>query len=154
MTNIGISHVLYRKKQKILMLRKFCYEVICFPGLFVLLPKLRIMSLLLEWFKTHTICQIQKIALKVGFFCFPTATWLSPNFCGNQQRCLHFRLLLEDPFEQLSGIVKNVDRHGKPALFLIMTDSCLKIIQAKIKVVRRRKSVNNATIFYSLILKC
>lgn len=48
MTNIGISHVLYRKKQKILMLRKFCYEVICFPGLFVLLPKLRIMSLLLE----------------------------------------------------------------------------------------------------------
>ena len=68
--------------------------------------------------------------------------------CGNQQRCLHFRLLLEDPFEQLSGIVKNVDRHGKPALFLIMTDSCLKIIQAKIKVVRRRKSVNNATISY------
>ena len=48
--------------------------------------------------------------------------------CGNQQRCLHFRLLLEDPFEQLSGIVKNVDRHGKPALFLIMTDRCLKII--------------------------
>ena len=68
--------------------------------------------------------------------------------CGNQQRCLHFRLLLEDPFEQLFGIVKNVDRHGKPALFLIMTDSCLKIIQAKIKVVRRRKSVNNATISY------
>ena len=48
MTNIGISHVLYRKKQKILMLRKFCNEVICFSGLFVLLPKLRIMSLLLE----------------------------------------------------------------------------------------------------------
>ena len=69
--------------------------------------------------------------------------------CGNQQRCLHFRLLLEDPFEQLFGIVKNVDRHGKPALFLIMTDSCLKIIQAKIKVVRRRKSVNNATISYT-----
>lgn len=36
------------KKQKILMLRKFCYEVIYFSGLFVLLPKLRIMSLLLE----------------------------------------------------------------------------------------------------------
>ena len=71
--------------------------------------------------------------------------------CGNQQRCLHFRLLLEDPFEQLFGIVKNVDRHGKPALFLIMTDSCLKIIQAKIKVVRRRKSVNNATISYTLV---
>ncbi len=48
MTNIGISHILYRKKQKILMLRKFCYEVICFSGLFVLLPKLRIMGLLLE----------------------------------------------------------------------------------------------------------
>ena len=77
---------------------------------------------------------------------------LKPNnivdYCVNQQRCLHFRLLLEDPFEQLSGIVKNVDRHGKPALFLIMADSCLKIIQAKIKVVRRRKSVNNATISY------
>ncbi len=48
MTNIGISHVLYRKKQKILMLRKFCDEVICFSGLFILLLKLRIMSLLLE----------------------------------------------------------------------------------------------------------
>ena len=48
MTNIGISHVLYRKKQKILMLRKFCNEVICFLGLFVLLLKLRIMGLLLE----------------------------------------------------------------------------------------------------------
>ena len=36
------------KKQKILMLRKFCNEVICFLGLFVLLPKLRIMGLLLE----------------------------------------------------------------------------------------------------------
>ena len=59
--------------------------------------------------------------------------------------------MLEDPFEQLFGIVKNVDRHGKPALFLIMTDSCLKIIQAKIKVVRRRKSVNNATISYTLL---
>ena len=70
--------------------------------------------------------------------------------CGNQQRCLHFRLLLEDPFEQLSGIVKNVDRHGKPALFLIMTDRCLRIIQEKTKAVRRRKSVNNATISYSL----
>jgi len=58
--------------------------------------------------------------------------------------------LLEDLFEQLSGIVKNVNRHGKPTLFLIMTDSCLKIIQAKIKVVRRRKSVNNATISYTL----
>lgn len=69
------------------------------------------------------------------------------------KRCLQFRLLLEDPFEQLSGIVKNVDRHRKPALFLIMTDSCLKIIQAKIKVVRRRKSVNNATIFYSFNLE-
>ena len=56
------------------MLRKFCYEVICFLGLFVLLLKLRIMGLLLERFKTHTICQIQKFALKVGFFCFPTAT--------------------------------------------------------------------------------
>ena len=79
---------------------------------------------------------------------------LKPNnivdYCVNQQRCLHFRLLLEDPFEQLSGIVKNVDRHGKPALFLIMADSCLKIIQAKIKVVRRRKSVNNATISYRI----
>ena len=71
-----------------------------------------------------------------------------PIVCRNQQCCLHFWLLLEDPFEQLSGIVKNVDRHGKPALFLIMADSCLKIIQAKIKVVRRRKSVNNATISY------
>ena len=30
------------------MLRKFCDEVICFLGLFVLLPKLRIMGLLLE----------------------------------------------------------------------------------------------------------
>ena len=30
------------------MLRKFCDEVICFSGLFVLLSKLRIMSLLLE----------------------------------------------------------------------------------------------------------
>jgi len=68
--------------------------------------------------------------------------------CGNQQRCLHFRLLLEDLFEQLSGIVKNVDRHGKTALFLIMTDSCLRIIQEKTKAVRRRKSVNNATISY------
>ena len=69
--------------------------------------------------------------------------------CRNQQCCLHFWLLLEDPFEQLSGIVKNVDRHGKPALFLIMPDSCLRIIQAKTKAVRRRKSVNNATISYS-----
>ena len=68
--------------------------------------------------------------------------------CRNQQCCLHFWLLLEDPFEQLSGIVKNVDRHGKPALFLIMPDSCLRIIQAKTKAVRRRKSVNNATISY------
>ena len=75
-----------------------------------------------------------------------TATYL---ICGNQQRCLHFRLLLEDLFEQLSGIVKNVDRHGKTALFLIMTDSCLRIIQAKTKAIRRRKSVNNATISYS-----
>ena len=49
--------------------------------------------------------------------------------CRNQQRCLHFWLLLEDPFEQLSGIVKNVDRHGEAALFLIMADSCLRIIQ-------------------------
>ena len=48
--------------------------------------------------------------------------------CGNQQRCLHFRLLLEDLVEHLSGIVKNVDRHGKSALFLIMADRCLKII--------------------------
>ena len=70
--------------------------------------------------------------------------------CRNQQCCLHFWLLLEDPFEQLSGIVKNVDRHGKPALFLIMPDSCLRIIQAKTKAVRRRKSVNNATISYTL----
>ena len=68
--------------------------------------------------------------------------------CRNQQCCLHFWLLLEDPFEQLSGIVKNVDRHGKPALFLIIPDSCLRIIQAKTKAVRRRKSVNNATISY------
>ena len=68
--------------------------------------------------------------------------------CRNQQCCLHFWLLLEDPFEQLSGIVKNVDRHGKPTLFLIMPDSCLRIIQAKTKAVRRRKSVNNATISY------
>ncbi|WP_204373988.1 hypothetical protein, partial [Eikenella corrodens] len=44
----------------------------------------------------------------------------------------------------------NVDRHGKTALFLIMADSCLRIIQAKTKAVRRRKSVNNATISYSL----
>ena len=65
--------------------------------------------------------------------------------CRNQQRCLHFRHLLEDPFEQLSGIVKNVDRHGKTALFLTMADSCLRIIQAKTKAVHRRKSVNNAT---------
>ena len=72
--------------------------------------------------------------------------------CRNQQCCLHFWLLLEDPFEQLSGIVKNVDRHGKPALFLIMPDSCLRIIQAKTKAVRRRKSVNNATISYILSL--
>ncbi|WP_308904004.1 hypothetical protein [Neisseria subflava] len=70
--------------------------------------------------------------------------------CRNQQCCLHFWLLLEDPFEQLSGIVKNVDRHGKPALFLIIPDSCLRIIQAKTKAVRRRKSVNNATISYNL----
>ena len=70
--------------------------------------------------------------------------------CGNQQRCLHFLLLLEDLFEQLSGIVKNVDRHGKTALFLIMTDSCLRIIQAKTKAIRHRKSVNNATISYIL----
>ena len=56
--------------------------------------------------------------------------------------------MLEDLFEQLSGIVKNVDRHGKTALFLIMTDSCLRIIQAKTKAVHRRKSVNNATISY------
>ena len=69
--------------------------------------------------------------------------------CRNRQRCLHFRLLLEDLFEQLSGIVKNVDRHGKTALFLIMTDSCLRIIQAKTKAVHRRKSVNNATISYT-----
>ena len=68
--------------------------------------------------------------------------------CGNQQRCLHFRLLLEDSFEQLSGIVKNVDRYGRTALFLIMTDSCLRAIQVKTKAVRRRKSVNNATISY------
>ena len=74
---------------------------------------------------------------------------LSPLWCRNQQCCLHFWLLLEDPFEQLSGIVKNVDRHGKPALFLIMPDSCLRIIQAKTKAVRRRKSVNNATISYN-----
>ena len=71
--------------------------------------------------------------------------------CRNQQCCLHFWLLLEDPFEQLSGIVKNVDRHGKPALFLIMPDSCLRIIQEKTKAVRRRKSVNNATISYTYI---
>ena len=70
--------------------------------------------------------------------------------CRNQQCCLHFWLLLEDPFEQLSDIVKNVDRHGKPALFLIIPDSCLRIIQAKTKAVRRRKSVNNATISYTL----
>mgnify|MGYP007034495917 CR=1 FL=1 len=61
-----------------------------------------------------------------------------------------FGFLLEDPFEQLSGIVKNVDRHGKTAFFLIMTDSCLKIIQAKIKVVRRKKSVNNSPISYRI----
>ncbi|EEG25056.1 hypothetical protein EIKCOROL_00227 [Eikenella corrodens ATCC 23834] len=41
---------------------------------------------------------------------------------------LHFRLLLEDLVEHLSGIVKNVDRHGKSFLFLIMVDRCLKII--------------------------
>ena len=69
--------------------------------------------------------------------------------CRNRQRCLHFRLLLEDLFEQLSGIVKNVDRHGKTALFLIMTDSYLRIIQAKTKAVHRRKSVNNAMISYT-----
>jgi len=34
----------------------------------------------------------------------------------------------EDLMEQLAGIVKNADRHGEPALFLIMTDSCLKIM--------------------------
>ena len=56
--------------------------------------------------------------------------------------------MLEDLFERLSGIVKNVDRHGKTALFLIMTDSCLRIIQEKTKAIRRRKSVNNATISY------
>ena len=69
--------------------------------------------------------------------------------CRNRQRCLHFRLLLEDLFEQLSGIVKNVDRHGKTALFLIMTDRYLRIIQAKTKAVHHRKSVNNATISYT-----
>ena len=31
-----------------------------------------------------------------------------------------------------------------------MPDSCLRIIQAKTKAVRRRKSVNNATISYKL----
>ena len=81
-----------------------------------------------------------------SFFSRPLCTNIK---CRNQQCCLHFWLLLEDPFEQLSGIVKNVDRHGKPALFLIMPDSCLRIIQAKTKAVRRRKSVNNATISYT-----
>jgi len=60
--------------------------------------------------------------------------------------------LLKDQFEQPSGIVKNVDRHGKPALFLIITDSYLRIIQAKTKAVRRRKSVNNSTISYNLVM--
>ena len=53
---------------------------------------------------------------------------LKRNGCRNRQRCLHFRLLLEDLVEHLSGIVKNVDRHGKSALFLIMADRCLQII--------------------------
>ena len=70
--------------------------------------------------------------------------------CRKSSRCLHFRLLLEDSIEQLFGIVKNVDRHGKTALFLIMADICLRIIQEKTKAVRHRKSVNNATISYNL----
>ena len=49
--------------------------------------------------------------------------WLSINIqlvpsCGNQQRCVHFRLLIEDLIKRLSGIVKHVDRCGKPDLFL------------------------------------
>lgn len=38
---------------------------------------------------------------------------------------------------------------GKPALFLIMTNSCLRIIQAETKTVRCGESVNNATISYT-----
>ena len=40
---------------------------------------------------------------------------LAPS-CGNQQGCLHFRLLLEDLIERLLSIAKNVDRHVKPDL--------------------------------------
>ena len=35
-----------------------------------------------------------------------------------------------------------------------MADSCLRIIQAKTKAVRRRKSVNNATISYTDTMRC
>ena len=54
----------------------------------------------------------------------------------------------EDLIEQLAGMVKNAGRHGKTALFLIMTDSCLRSIQAKTKATRCRKSVNNAMVYY------
>ena len=60
------------------MLRKFCNEVICFSGLFVLLLKLRIMGLLLERFKLHATRQIQKIALKLGFFIFTDSYMIIP----------------------------------------------------------------------------
>ncbi|KJJ18913.1 hypothetical protein HMPREF3156_00895 [Neisseria sp. HMSC06F02] len=41
---------------------------------------------------------------------------------------LDFRLLFEKLIEQKFGIVKNVDRRGKPAKFLIMLDGYLKSI--------------------------
>ena len=47
---------------------------------------------------------------------------------GNQQCYLHFQLLLEDTFEQLSGIINNINGYEKSALFMIMMDSCLRII--------------------------
>ena len=54
--------------------------------------------------------------------------WVRRGMGGNQQCYLHFQLLLEDTFEQLSGIINNINGYEKSALFMIMMDSCLRII--------------------------
>jgi hypothetical protein len=58
--------------------------------------------------------------------------------------------LLEDPIKQLPGIIKNVDRHRKPTLFLTTPDNYSKTISAKMEAFSNGKSVDNATDFYSL----
>ncbi len=55
--------------------------------------------------------------------------------------------MVEEGFEEVWGIVKNVDREGKWGVLLIMLDRWVRMIEGKTKGVGGRKSVKKGRIW-------